>query len=358
MVYGKKFQGLQDKWAGYYIRKPLFNNFKKHFEGVVRKQEEGSLPMDCSASACFSKEKLSPGNEEKGEKLFSEEGLIACIDESWEKCQREDFIPDNRLQAAVTIALRGLDQGIYRAASPEATGWVTHPWVKKALLLSFRLQKNRIFSTRPSCPSGFGIWYDKITSKFEGWEEEHFNKAQLRVVPGAFVRFSAHIGPRVVLMPSYVNIGAYIGEGTMVDTWATIGSCAQIGRNCHISGGVGIGGVLEPLQANPVIIEDNCFIGARSEIAEGVIIGQGAVISMGVFLGQSTKIVERATGKVHYGYVPPYSVVVPGTLPPQSFLASQDGVARPHLSCAVIVKQVDEKTRSRTSLTDLLRYEV
>ena len=213
--------------------------------------------------------------------------------------------------------------------------------LKKAVLLSFRLNDNRLVGDVP------GPWFDKVDTKFANWAEEDFRKAGFRAVPPATVRRGAYIAPSAVLMPSYVNIGAYVGEGSMIDTWATVGSCAQIGKHCHISGGVGIGGVLEPLQAGPVVIEDNCFIGARSEVAEGVVVREGAVLSMGVFLGASTKIVDRATGEVHFGEVPPYAVVVPGSMP-----SDKGG---PNLYCAVIVKQVDEKTRSKTSVNDLLR---
>jgi 2,3,4,5-tetrahydropyridine-2,6-dicarboxylate N-succinyltransferase len=219
-----------------------------------------------------------------------------------------------------------------------------HQWLKKAVLLSFRLND---MTTIDGAPGG-AAWWDKVDSKFKDWHDNRFRAAGFRAVPGSVVRHSAHIAKGVVLMPCFVNVGAYVGESSMIDTWATVGSCAQIGRNCHISGGAGIGGVLEPLQANPVIIEDDCFVGARSEVAEGVIVGRGSVLSMGVFLGASTKIVNRATGEVLYGKVPPYSVIVPGSLP------SADGKG-PSLYCAVIVKQVDEKTRSKTSINELLR---
>jgi 2,3,4,5-tetrahydropyridine-2-carboxylate N-succinyltransferase len=249
------------------------------------------------------------------------------------------------LREAVGFALDGLDGGRFRVASPGSDGqWEVHQWLKKAVLLSFRLTANASIIGGP----GEGAWFDKVPSKFEGWGEAEFKAAGFRAVPPAAVRRGSFVGKGAVLMPSYVNIGAYVGEGTMVDTWATIGSCAQVGANCHISGGVGIGGVLEPLQANPVIIEDNVFIGARSEVAEGVIVREGAVISMGVFLGASTKIVDRDSGEVRYGEVPAYSVVVPGALP------SRDG-AGPSLSCAVIVKTVDERTRSKTGINELLR---
>lgn len=247
--------------------------------------------------------------------------------------------------AAVDInaVLDLLDAGAIRVCEKIDGAWQTHQWIKKAILLSFRLNQNQV--------SGDGapfIWYDKVPVKTEGWGQSDFIEAAFRAVPGSVVRRGAFIERNAILMPSFVNIGAYVGEGTLVDTWATIGSCAQIGKNCHISGGTGIGGVLEPVQANPVIIEDNCFIGARSEIAEGVIVEEGAVISMGVFLGASTKIVDRATGDVSYGRVPAYSVVVPGVLPAKDVFA-------PALSCAVIIKRVDEKTRVKTSINALLR---
>ena len=236
-----------------------------------------------------------------------------------------------------------LDCGEERVAEKVDGEWRVNQWLKKAVLLSFRLNPMEAI---PGGPGG-APWWDKVPSKFLGWGPESFAKAGFRAVPGAIVRRGAYIAPGAVLMPSFVNIGARVGEGTMVDTWATVGSCAQIGRNVHISGGAGIGGVLEPLQAGPVIIEDNCFIGARSEVAEGVVVEQGAVLSMGVFLGASTKIVDRAIGRGHYGRVPAYSVVVPGTLP-----SDKGG---PALACAVIVKRVDERTRSKTSINELLR---
>ena len=238
------------------------------------------------------------------------------------------------MRDAVEEAFRLLDTGEARVAEPGPDGWTVNQWLKKAVLLSFRLNDNEVMPG----PGG-SAWFDKVPSKFAGWDEARFRAAGFRAVPGAIVRRGAFVAKGAVLMPSFVNIGAYVGEGTMVDTWATVGSCAQIGRNVHISGGTGIGGVLEPLQAGPVIIEDDCFIGARSEVAEGVVVEQGAVISMGVFLGASTKIVDRATGEVIYGRVPAYSVVVPGTLP------GKDG--GPGLACAVIVKRVDAKTRSQ-----------
>ena len=245
---------------------------------------------------------------------------------------------------AVHAALELLDSGSARVAEKSGDGdWAVNQWLKKAVLLSFRLNDMTTIDGGP----GGSHWWDKVPSKFDGWDAATFKAAGFRAVPNCVVRRSAFIAPGVVLMPSFVNLGAYVDSGTMVDTWATIGSCAQIGKNCHISGGAGIGGVLEPLQAGPVIIEDNCFVGARSEVAEGVVVGEGAVLSMGVFIGASTKIVDRATGAVHTGKVPPYAVVVPGTLP------AKDG--GPGLYCAVIVKTVDERTRSKTSINELLR---
>jgi 2,3,4,5-tetrahydropyridine-2-carboxylate N-succinyltransferase len=253
------------------------------------------------------------------------------------------------VREAVDHALDLLDKGEARVAERQADGqWKVHQWLKKAVLLSFRLND---MTTIPGGPGGAN-WWDKVPSKFEGWGENRFRDAGFRAVPGAIVRRSAFIAKNVVLMPSFVNLGAYVDESTMVDTWSTVGSCAQIGKNVHISGGVGIGGVLEPLQAGPVIVEDDCFIGARSEVAEGVIVRKGAVLSMGVFLGASTKIIDRETGEVFIGEVPAYSVVVPGSMPGKPL---KDGSPGPSLSCAVIVKRVDEKTRSKTSINDLLR---
>jgi len=243
---------------------------------------------------------------------------------------------------AVEAALEALDSGRLRVAAPGAAGWVVHEWLKKAVLLSFRLNDNAVLDGA----------YDKVPLKCAGWGPNRFREAGFRMVPGAVVRRSAHIEPGVVLMPSFVNVGARVGRNTMVDTWATVGSCAQIGSSCHISGGAGIGGVLEPLQAAPVIIEDECFIGARSEVAEGVIVERGSVLSMGVFLGASTKIIDRATGQVFVGRVPAYSVVVPGTLPGRPL---PDGTPGPSLYCAVIVKTVDAQTRAKTSINELLR---
>jgi 2,3,4,5-tetrahydropyridine-2-carboxylate N-succinyltransferase len=249
---------------------------------------------------------------------------------------------------AVDETLALLDSGAARVAEKIEGQWQVHQWLKKAVLLSFRLTDS---APVPGGPGG-ASWFDKVPSKFAGWTDSDFRKAGFRAVPNCTVRRSAYIAPGVVLMPSFVNVGAYVDKGTMVDTWATVGSCAQIGRNCHISGGAGIGGVLEPLQANPVIIEDNCFIGARAEVAEGVIVGEGSVLSMGVYLGASTRIVDRASGEIHMGRVPPYSVVVSGTMPGRALPAGSPG---PGLYCAVIVKRVDEKTRAKTSINELLR---
>jgi 2,3,4,5-tetrahydropyridine-2-carboxylate N-succinyltransferase len=269
--------------------------------------------------------------------------LEAIIDDAWEGRDALNASTKGAVRDAVEEALTLLDSGRARVAEKFKDEWIIHQWLKKAVLLSFRLNDMGLITGAP----GDAPWWDKVPSKFVGWSEAKFREAGFRAVPGAVVRRSAFIAKGVVLMPSFVNVGAYVGENTMVDTWATVGSCAQIGKDCHISGGAGIGGVLEPLQAQPVIVEDNCFIGARSEVAEGVIVGQGSVLSMGVYLGQSTKIVDRATGEIHYGRVPPYSVVVPGALP--------QGGDRPSLYCAVIVKRVDERTRAKTSINELLR---
>jgi 2,3,4,5-tetrahydropyridine-2-carboxylate N-succinyltransferase len=274
-----------------------------------------------------------------------DEGLKAEIEALWDR--RAELTPatGGRARAAVETALEALDTGKARVAAPSESGWVVHEWLKKAVLLSFRLTDSRVMDTAAGA-------YDKVALKFEGWGENRFREAGFRAVPGSVVRRSAYIAPGVVLMPCFVNAGAYVDSGTMVDTWATIGSCAQIGRNCHISGGAGIGGVLEPVQAAPVIIEEECFIGARSEVAEGVIVERGSVLSMGVYLGSSTKIIDRASGAVFQGRVPAYSVVVPGALPGKPL---PDGSPGPALYCAVIVKRVDEKTRAKTSINDLLR---
>jgi 2,3,4,5-tetrahydropyridine-2-carboxylate N-succinyltransferase len=274
--------------------------------------------------------------------------LEAAIQAAWET--RDTVTPaSSDVRRIVDEALGLLDSGAARVAEPDGQGgWKVNQWLKKAVLLSFRLNDNE---PMPYGAAGADA-FDKVPLKFDGWGENRFKEAGFRVVPGAVARRGAYIARGVVLMPSFVNIGAHVGEGTMVDTWATVGSCAQIGKGVHISGGAGIGGVLEPLQANPVVIEDNCFIGARSEVAEGVIVGEGAVISMGVFLGASTKIVDRATGEVHIGKVPPYSVVVPGSLPGRPL---PDGTPGPSLYCAVIVKTVDAQTRSKTGINELLR---
>ncbi|MBD9649303.1 2,3,4,5-tetrahydropyridine-2,6-dicarboxylate N-succinyltransferase [Ensifer sp. ENS09] len=251
---------------------------------------------------------------------------------------------------AVETALNLLDSGKVRVAQRGEDGnWTVNQWLKKAVLLSFRLNPMEIVKGGP----GQSVWWDKVPSKFDGWSVNEFEKAGFRAVPNCVVRRSAHIAPNAILMPSFVNLGAYVGEGTMVDTWATVGSCAQIGKNVHLSGGVGIGGVLEPMQAGPTIIEDNCFIGARSEVVEGCIVREGSVLGMGVFIGKSTKIVDRATGEVTYGEVPPYSVVVAGSMPSGSTMGN--GQPAPNLYCAVIVKRVDEKTRSKTGINELLR---
>jgi 2,3,4,5-tetrahydropyridine-2-carboxylate N-succinyltransferase len=253
------------------------------------------------------------------------------------------------VRAAVTASLNALDSGSARVAEKVGSSWHVHQWLKKAVLLSFRLNDMEEIRGGPGSDTS---WWDKVPSKFLHWSEVQFKNAGFRAVPGCFVRRGAYIAPGVVLMPSFVNLGAYVGENSMVDTWATVGSCAQIGKNVHLSGGVGIGGVLEPLQANPVIIEDNCFIGARSEVVEGVIVEEGAVLSMGVYLGATTKIVDRATGEIFVGRVPSYSVVVPGALPGK---ALPDGAPGPSLYCAVIVKRVDAQTRAKTAINDLLR---
>ena len=269
--------------------------------------------------------------------------LERVIDAAWEGRDRIGTETGGEIRTAVDRALALLDSGAARVAQKGPGGWTVNQWLKKAVLLSFRLNPMAPIAGGP----GGAYWFDKIPSKFLAMSEADFAAAGFRAVPGAIVRRGAHVAKGAVLMPCFVNIGAYVGEGTMVDTWATVGSCAQIGANVHISGGTGIGGVLEPLQAGPVIVEDDCFIGARSEVAEGVVVEQGAVISMGVFIGASTKIVDRATGEVTYGRVPAYSVVVPGTLP------GKDG--GPSLACAVIVKRVDAKTRSKTGINELLR---
>lgn len=275
--------------------------------------------------------------------------LSATIDTAFEARDTISFSTKGEVRDGVNEALNLLDSGKARVAERGADGkWVVNQWLKKAVLLSFRLNDMEMI---PGGPGG-SHWWDKVPSKFDGWDEAKFREGGFRAVPGSIVRKSAFIGKSAVLMPSFVNLGAYVDEGTMVDTWVTVGSCAQIGKNVHLSGGVGIGGVLEPLQADPVIIEDNCFIGARSEVVEGVRVGEGSVISMGVFISQSTKIVDRATGEVFIGEVPPYSVVVSGSLPGKPL---PDGTPGPSLYCAVIVKRVDAQTRSKTSINDLLR---
>ena len=276
------------------------------------------------------------------------------INAAWEDRDSISAATTGAVREAVNAALGMLDDGSARVAEPRGDHqWHVNQWLKKAVLLSFRLNDMAVTPSGTNYPeSGEAPWWDKVPSKFAGWGEAEFRDAGFRAVPGCVVRHSAHIAAGAVLMPSFVNLGAHVGSGTMVDTWATVGSCAQIGKNVHLSGGAGIGGVLEPLQAGPVIIEDGCFIGARSEVVEGVVVEQGAVLSMGVFIGASTKIVDRVTGQVHMGRVPAYSVVVPGTLPGKPLA---DGSPGPSLSCAVIIKQVDEKTRSKTSVNELLR---
>jgi 2,3,4,5-tetrahydropyridine-2-carboxylate N-succinyltransferase len=274
--------------------------------------------------------------------------LQATIEAAWDERDAITIGTGGEVRAAVVEALNLLDSGTRRVAEKIDGNWQVNQWLKKAVLLSFRLND---METIPGGPGG-AHWWDKVPSKFAGWDEGRFREAGFRAVPGSIVRHSAHIGKGVVLMPSFVNLGAYVDDGTMVDTWATVGSCAQIGKNVHLSGGVGIGGVLEPLQAGPVIIEDDCFIGARSEVVEGVVVEQGAVLAMGVFLSSTTKIVDRTTGEVFVGRVPAYSVVVPGSLPGKPL---PDGSPGPGLACAVIVKRVDAQTRSKTAINELLR---
>jgi 2,3,4,5-tetrahydropyridine-2-carboxylate N-succinyltransferase len=281
------------------------------------------------------------------------EQLQATIDAAWDRRDGITAATRGEVREAVEAALDLLDRGELRVAEKRDGEWQTRQWLKKAVLLSFRLNDSTVIpgGGRFEGP-GEAAWYDKVSSKFAGWGENRFKAAGFRAVPNCVVRRSAYIAPGVILMPCFVNVGARVDSGTMIDTWATVGSCAQVGRNCHISGGAGIGGVLEPLQAGPVVIEDNCFIGARAEVAEGVVVEEGSVLSMGVYLGASTKIVDRATGQVHYGRVPAYSVVVSGTLPGKPL---PDGSPGPGLYCAVIVKRVDEKTRAKTSINELLR---
>ena len=264
------------------------------------------------------------------------------INESWENRDNINTDSDLKIIDAINQTLKLVDLGTIRVAEKKGSDWVVHQWIKKAILLSFKTNEMQTLA------GPYATWWDKVKGKTAGWGIKEYKKANFRMVPNGVVRHGAFIAKNVVLMPSFVNVGAYVDEGTMIDTWASVGSCAQVGKNCHVSGGAGIGGVLEPMQANPTIIEDNCFIGARSEIVEGVIVGEGSVISMGVFIGQSTKIIDREKGKTIYGKIPPYSVVVPGSLPGKD---SKD----PSLYCAVIVKTVDQKTRSKTSINELLR---
>ena len=278
---------------------------------------------------------------------MSQHALQQPIEELWERRDSLSPATGGDARKAVDAALDLLDTGEQRVAEPTGSGWQVNQWLKKAVLLSFRLTDSAPMEGMGGVP----VW-DKVPLKFAGWGANRFREAGFRAVPGAVVRRSAYVAPGAVLMPSFVNVGAYVGRNTMVDTWATVGSCAQIGANCHLSGGVGIGGVLEPLQANPVIIEDDCFVGARSEVAEGVVVERGSVLSMGVFIGASTKVVDRATGEIHIGRVPAYSVVVPGSLPGRPL---PDGSPGPALYCAVIVKTVDEQTRAKTSINELLR---
>jgi 2,3,4,5-tetrahydropyridine-2,6-dicarboxylate N-succinyltransferase len=276
------------------------------------------------------------------------EALKAAVEAAWEARDGLTISTQGEVRDAVEAALEGLDNGSFRVAEKIDGSWQVHQWLKKAVLLSFRLNDNVVVDGGAAGAPAF----DKVPSKFAGWGENRFRDAGFRVVPGAVARRGSHIGRNVVLMPSFVNIGARVDDGSMVDTWATVGSCAQIGKNVHLSGGVGIGGVLEPLQAGPVIIEDNCFIGARSEVVEGVIVEEGAVLAMGVFISSTSKIVDRETGEVFVGRVPAYSVVVPGTLPGKPLA---DGSPGPNLACAVIVKRVDAQTRAKTAINELLR---
>jgi 2,3,4,5-tetrahydropyridine-2-carboxylate N-succinyltransferase len=274
--------------------------------------------------------------------------LATIIDAAWDARDSISSATQGEVRDAVQTALAGLDDGSYRVAEKLTGSWQVHEWLKKAVLLSFRLNDNILVDGGASGAPA----YDKVPSKFSDWDADRFRNAGFRVVPGAVARHGSYVGKNVILMPSFVNIGARVDDGTMVDTWATVGSCAQIGKNVHLSGGVGIGGVLEPLQAGPVIIEDNCFIGARSEVVEGVIVEEGAVLSMGVFISSTSKIIDRTTGEIFVGRVPAYSVVVPGSIPGK---ALPDGSPGPNLSCAVIVKRVDAQTRAKTAINDLLR---
>ena len=270
------------------------------------------------------------------------EKIEKTINETFEKKDKIDS-SDKTLNDLVRETIDLLDNGKIRVAEKKGDKWQVNQWIKKAILLSFRVNKMK------ASKGPYSTWYDKIDGKTQGWSEEQVKKAGFRYVPNGVIRKGAHIAKNVVLMPSFINVGAYVDEGTMIDTWASVGSCAQVGKNCHISGGAGIGGVLEPMQANPTIVEDNCFLGARAEIAEGVVVKKGSVLSMGVYIGASTRIVDRATGEIHYGEVPAYSVVVPGSMP------STNNPKGPSLYCVVIVKKVDEKTRSKTSINELLR---
>ncbi len=274
--------------------------------------------------------------------------IESTIEAAWDACETVNAGTRGEIRESVTEALALLDSGAARVAEPTSSGWQVNQWLKKAVLLSFRLNDMAEISGGP----GDSRWWDKVPSKFDGWGANRFRDAGFRAVPGSIVRRGAHIAKNVVLMPSFVNLGAFVDENTMVDTWVTVGSCAQIGKNVHLSGGVGIGGVLEPLQANPTIIEDDCFIGARSEVVEGVVVERGAVLSMGVFISSTSKIIDRATGEIFVGRVPAYSVVVPGTLPGKPL---PDGSPGPGLSCAVIVKRVDAQTRAKTAINELLR---
>ncbi len=265
------------------------------------------------------------------------------INEAWNNKNKVNSKSDKKILNAISKTVELLDSGKIRVAEKKDNQWHVNQWIKKAILLSFRVNKMK------ASKGPYSTWYDKIDGKTQGWNEKKIAAAGFRYVPNGVIRKGAFVAKNVVLMPSFLNVGAYVDEGSMIDTWASVGSCAQVGKNCHISGGAGIGGVLEPMQANPTIIEDNCFVGARAEIAEGVIVGKGSVLSMGVYIGASTRIVDRATGEIHYGKVPEYSVVVPGTMP------SKNNPEGPSLYCVVIVKKVDEKTRSKTSINDLLR---
>jgi len=281
------------------------------------------------------------------------ENLEKNIESYWNDREKINFSNNNEVKNDVKEVLNHLDSGSIRVCKKVEDSWKVNQWIKKAILLSFKINDNSIFTSGISnSRGGQYTWYDKVGLKTSSWVEDEWTKRGFRSVPGSIIRFSSYIAPNVVLMPSFINLGAYVDSGSMIDTWATVGSCAQIGKNVHISGGAGIGGVLEPLQANPVIIEDNCFIGARSEVAEGVIVETGSVISMGVFIGASTKVIDRDTGEVFFGRVPPYSVIVPGSIPGKKL---ENGETGPSLYCAVIVKRVDEKTRSKTSINELLR---